>query len=462
MVVKSSPPSPFPPTSQNSAATSSKKCTKLHELAGSSSQDTVITYLREHYFGIHALMEALKTSNSIQVVEILSKSDNLVPLLTVLGNENKFNFSDGAVSILKRAFEALPTSIDTKIVKTFMSSSSNSVVRLKAILFQLQPSTESNYFYNELIIEVLNQLSYSILTNNTLTQHEQNAWVTIISFPEINETLQKSAIDLINKTNFSQANVLAHSEAIKTIQCAFLNKKLEALAQAVKTSDSKFIDDHIDFILKFTCFTEFINSNYPLQIKALLFQLQPSIESNFFYNELIIEVLKQLSYSILTNNTHTQFEQNAWVTIISFPKINETLQSAAIDLINKTNFTQATTLAQSEDEHHIVALQVSEQKTRPKTQKYLLTLTQFDTLIARCRLHFPQSRQPSRLSSSSWAATRSSPPLWSTNPPPASLWRPPTTRPSWTTRWTTSAIAKSTTLPPSRNLPSVNPSLTLA
>ena len=74
-------------------------------------------------------------------------------------------------------------------------------IQIKAILFQLQPSTESDYFYNELIIEVLNQLSYSILTNNTLTQHEQNAWVTIISFPKINEhhivALQVSQFDTL-------------------------------------------------------------------------------------------------------------------------------------------------------------------------------------------------------------------------------------------------------------------------
>ena len=101
-----------------------------------------------------------------------------------------------------------------------------------------------------------------------------------------------------------------------------------------------------------------------IQIKAILFQFQLSTEPAYFYDELIIEVLNQLSSRILTNNTLTQFEQNAWVTIISFPKINEDLQSAAIDLINKTNFSQATTLAQSEDEHHFVALQVSEQKKR--------------------------------------------------------------------------------------------------
>ena len=51
-----------------------------------------------------------------------------------------------------------------------------------------------------------------------------------------------------------------------------------------------------------------------------------------------------------------------------------------------------------------------QQKKRAKTQKYSLTLTQFDTLFARRRLHFPQFRQPSRLSSASSAATRSSPP----------------------------------------------------
>ena len=116
-----------------------------------------------------------------------------------------------------------------------------------------------------------------------------------------------------------------------------------------------------------------LSSTVAIQIKAILFQLQPSTESDYFYDELIIEVLNQLSYSILTNNTLTQPEQNAWVTIISFRTINETLQKSAIDLINKTIFAQASTLAQSEDEHHIVALQVSEQKKRAKTQNtYLL------------------------------------------------------------------------------------------
>ena len=132
-----------------------------------------------------------------------------------------------------------------------------------------------------------------------------------------------------------------------------------------------------------------------IQIKAVLFQLQPSTESDYFYDELIIEVLNQLSYSILTNNTLTQPEQNAWVTIISFRTINETLQKSAIDLINKTNFAQASTLAQSEDEHHIVALQVSSKKREPKHKNTHLLLPNsiLSSLGAGCISHNSGSPQ---------------------------------------------------------------------
>jgi len=158
--------------------------------------------------------------------------------------------------------------------------------------------------------------------------------------------------------------VLGDSISITSDSTLFsLKKVLHAIPDLMSSNDSDFTPIELMLSSPTKLFT------VAIQIKAILFQLQPSTESDYFYDELIIEVLNQLSYSILTNNTLTQHEQNAWVTIISFPKINETLQKSAIDLINKTNFTQATTLAQSEDEHHIVALQVSEQKKRAKTQK---------------------------------------------------------------------------------------------